>query len=749
MCTGQDEYGNATGANVRLDVVPPDSVTVEGVVGISATKVGGYEVTCYSSAVEAGQRGKATLTVVPGPQVGLTLHFTPEALAYNKLQTVTVVGRGVDVHGNMLADDIAIENVTVAPDGHHRILGDALNQLRIDLEGIYQVSANQQGNASVTATGELVVDETRPLLVLTSPERGVVTDSLSEVTVAGTVSDNLGRIGTLRVGDRPIPFPPEGGAFSIQVPLSYALNMLDVHAADPYGNTALATRAVQKSTEFHAMVAPTFETDAVDNALALVLMPEIFDDGDDTELVRDDLAHIMEFIVRSLDIASLLPNPLTEFDCINGKCRLEFDSVTTDDVIVNITLTPGRLHMRVELVKLVGNVTLYFPCDVAVICSQRPVQPLPGKVETQRVVVDSDIFLAIIDGETVAQTENTVMQMEGLEVKIEDPTGIGQAAIELLIGFLQEPLVQAIENLIVGLIQNELADALDGLFQALNINEEFVVSSPVPGQEPNTVIIRTKPKGVDIAPERMQVRVDGLSYAKFPKRPHEVLGSLGHRGCATPTALAFPPPTPLALGLHDDLVNQLVFAIWEGGTLSLDLGPEEAASLVGDFGLQDAHIKVDAFSPPVFNSCGADGDKVLERIQLGDVFLDAEAIFLGAPIRLTLWLMTEAPVDVEFAPNEAGALQIKLVIGALEPMWIEVVRNEGQFEGNDEAVIALVRDTLVPQLLSSLTESAVFTLPSIDLGSMTTAVPAGTIINFDVRDVGRDNQYLTVYGGLE
>ena len=278
-------------------------------------------MTCYSSAVDPGVRGRTTFTVVPGPQVGLTLHFTPEQLAYRKLQTVTVVGRGVDAHGNMLAADIAIENVSVSPDGHHRVVGDALDQVRIDLEGIYTVSANQKGNAGVTATGELVVDETRPLLVLTSPERGVVTDSLSEVTVAGTVSDNLGRIGTLRVGDRPIPFPPEGGDFSIKVPLSYALNMLDVHAADPYGNTAMATRAVLKSTEFHPMVAPTFETDAVDNALALVLMPEIFDDGDDTEPTRDDLAHIMEFVIRSLDIASLLPDPLTEFDCIGGKCR--------------------------------------------------------------------------------------------------------------------------------------------------------------------------------------------------------------------------------------------------------------------------------------------------------------------------------------------------------------------------------------------------------------------------------------------
>ena len=121
----------------------------------------------------------------------------------------------------------------------------------------------------------------------------------------------------------------------------------------------------------------------------------------------------------------------------------------------------------------------------------------------------------------------------------------------------------------------------------------------------------------------------------------------------------------------------------------------------------------------------------------------------GEPIHLGLWINTEAPVSVEFQHNEEGALQARLVLGELDPMWIEVVINEGRFADNDEAVVGLVQGQLVPQLPSTLTDSATFTLPSIDLGAMTQAVPEGTIINLDVREVGRDNAYLTVQGALE
>lgn len=748
-CVAQDQYGNPAAANLRLEVTPADSVTIDGTTGVSATEVGTYEVLCYAATVDEANRQKGTLTVVAGPPAGMRLRFAPEQLAYRISQQVTVTGEAVDAHGNPIAGEIPIAGLDATPAGHHRVSGTDDEKIRFDLEGVYTVSAHSKADPNLTASAPLVVDQTRPVLTLTSPERGLVTDILESVKLAGTVSDNLGRIAELRVGDLAIPVATEGGAFSIDVPLAYGINLLDVHALDPYGNEAIATRAVEKSSDYYAMAAQAFEQDGVANGAALMILPEVFDDGDHTEAVRDDLAHLMEFIIENIDFASLLPNPLTTFSCISGQCRLEFTSVTMDDVKVTLTLVPGRIHFRAELVRLAGTITLWFPCDTPVICQQRPEQPLPGTVSTNRVTLDSDIFLAIVGGETVARTENTVVEIENLAVSIQDPTGLAQAAIDLVITFLQEPLVAALEQLVVDAIENELAKALDGLFSALNVNQEFDLPSPIPGQPANTLVIKTQPKGVDIAPERLQLRVDGLAYAKFPMRPHEHLGSIGHRGCAPPTALAFPSPAPIVVGLHDDMINQLLFAIWEGGTLSLVLGPEEAASLVGSFGLQDAHITVDALLPPVYNSCRADGVNVKERVQLGDLWIEAEASFAGEPIHLGLWILTEAPITVDFAPNDEGALQARLALGELEPMWIEVVINEGRFADNDEAVIGLVQSQLIPQLLSTVSDSATFTLPSIDLGAMTPAVPAGTVINLDVRGVARDNQYLTVQGAFE
>lgn len=747
-CVAEDEHGNPAGANLRLEVTPAESVTVDGVSAVSATAVGSYEVLCYAANVDEGARASATLTVVPGAVAGLRLRFEPEQLGYRLLQQVTPIGQGVDAYGNPIAGDVPIHMIDASPAGHHRIVGSNNDKIRFDLEGIYTVTATAVSDPGLTASGELVVDQTRPLLVLTSPERGVVTDTLTTVTLSGSVSDNLGRIGALRVGELAIPVPPEGGDFSFEVPLRYAVNLLDVHALDPWGNEAVATRAVERSSDYFALTERTFESDGVDNALVLVLLQEVFDDFDHDEPVRDDIAHLFEFIVDNLDIASLLPSPLTEFDCIGGKCTIEFDDVTMDDVNVTMTLTPGRIHLRVELVKLVGSIILYFPCDVPVICQQRPLQPLPGYVSTDRVLLETDIFLAIVGGETVARTENTTMEMDGLDVRIEDPTGLGQAAIDLVVTYLREPLIAALEQLVIDLIQNELADALDQLFSALTIDERFEVPSPIPGQPANVIALRTTPKGVDIAPERAQIRLDGLVVAETPQRPREHLGSIKHVGCAPPAALSFPPPAPVVVGLHDDFINQLLFAIWEGGTLTLNLGPNESAALVGEFGLEDATIVVDALLPPVFDSCGADQEKILERVVLGDLWIEAQANFLGEPMHLGLWLLTEAPVTVQFAPNEAGALVATLVLGELDPMWIEVITNEGRFAGNDEAVISLVQGTLVPQLLSSFTEGASFELPSIDLGSLTSAVPAGTVINIDVREVARDNAYLTIEGAF-
>jgi len=594
-----------------------------------------------------------------------------------------------------------------------------------------------------------VVDITPPVLTIKSPDRGLVTRDLTEVIVAGTVSDNLGEIGELRVGDIPVSIPREGGSFSARIPLAYGVNLLDIHALDPYGHETVMTRAVEKSTEYHPMEARDFATDGIANGVALVLAQEIFDDLDHNEPTRDDLSSLFEFIIANIDFTSLVPNPLTSFSCIGGSCQLEMTSIKTDDVNVAMTLTNGRIHMRVELVKLTGVISLFFPCDVPVLCATRPVAELPGTVATNAVILDTDIAVSIVNGETITRAENTRVVIDGLDVSIPDPTGLAQAAIAFVVTAVRDPLIGIMQALVVTVVEDQVKSALGGLFSALNLDQTFDIPSPVSGQPPNTVALRTQPRGIDISPERLQVRVDGLALTQTPRRPHPHLGSIGHTGCAPAQSLTFPPPQPMVLGLHDDLINQLLFAMWEGGTTTLDLGPEESAALLGGIGLQGAHIVIDALLPPVFDSCGADGVTKKEVVEIGDLWVEAEADFGGEPLHLGLWILTEAAVTVDFANNAQGALAATLNIGDFDPFWVEVVINEGAFADNDEGVVGLVKDTLVPMLLDQFADQLTFALPSFDLSAMTSAVPAGTIVNLDVRKVGRDNAYLTVQGGLK
>ncbi len=741
-CVAKDPYGNIAAANLRLEVTPKESVTVDGLTAVSATTAGTYEVLCFAATVDEAQRGKATLTVTPGPRVGIALKAMPEALAYNLYQPITVTAFGVDTYGNALSGNIAITNLDASPAGQHTILGDSQNQIRFALEGKYTLSAKAKDDNTQTATLPVVVDQTPPVLVVTNPARGVVTDTFSEITVSGRVTDNLGEIGELKIADRLMAVGADGN-FSTKVPLKYALTLIDVYAADPYGNDVLATRAVERSNDFYPMLSPTFASDGVDDAIALVLTQEAIDDNNSTEQARDDLAQLFEFILRNIDFLSFIPNPLTTFGCIGGNCEIAVTDLSFTDVKVDLTLANGKLLMNVELVGLSGTISLFFPCD-NFLCPTRPMVELPGTIATNSVTLTTDILVSVNNGVTATEAQNTSVNIDGLVVDINDPTGFAQAAIDLVVTYIREPLLIAVELVITSLIEDQLASALDGLFSALNINQEFDLPSPVPGQPANTLVIATQPQGVDISPDRLQLRVDGLAHTKRPKRPHEHLGSIKHTGCAPSSALTFPSPAPIVLGLHDDFINQLLFGVWNGGTLSLDLSGAAAASLVGNFGLTDAIISVDSTLPPVFDSCNRPN-----TVQLGDLYLDAQASLAGDPVHLGLWISAEAPIDVEVSPNDEGGLQAKLVVGTLDPLWIEVVINEGTFADDDETVISLIRDTLVPQLLGTVGDAASFNLPTIDLGALTTAVPAGTIINLDIRDITRDNAYLTVQGALE
>ena len=736
-CFVADRYGNPT-ADATFVASAPAGVSVAGGVA-TGTAVGSYDLTCDSNAVTAANKGTGQLTITPGAIADLQLRFVPDFLSYPIDQPVRVEGIGIDAFGNPVSEDaVPVKNLSATPSGQETIFGDALDRIRFSAEGKYVVSAEAvDGGAS--ATRPLVVDQTPPLLTVTSPERGLVVDNAAPITVSGTVSDNLGEVASLTINGTPVAIPAAGGAFTAQVTPTYGLNLLQIEAKDPYDLSKVVTRAIEESTEYYAMDDTEIASSGVSNAVALMLTQEAIDDGNHTEAELDDLASIFKLFVDNIDVGAFIQNPLTTFSCIGGNCSVDFTSITTSSSTIALTLQTGKIHMHIELNDFAATITLWAPCSVSLLCATDPLA-LPGAATATKVIFDTDIVISVSGGQTTSAAENTTVVLENFGVSINDPTGILQGLITGAITLIQAPLEDGLEALIAGLVQDQVGGALSGLFDALNISQTFDIPSPV-GEGVNTVEVKMAARAVDISPERLQLRLDGISYAQNPVRPYASLGSIGHRGCSNFTSLTYPPPSPMTVGLQDSFINELLFAVWEGGTLSLVVG--EGDELGFDIPLQNLELSVDPLLPPVYNSCAGGG----ERLQLGDLYLDLKFDF-GGPAHIALWLQAEALVEVAFGLNETGGNQIQLNIGELDPMVLEIVQNEGYFAGDDQAVVELIT-SLVPQLLSTVTDKARFDLPTIDLGSLTSVVPAGTILNLDVQSVGRDNAYLTVNGALK
>jgi hypothetical protein len=760
-CLAFDAFGNQAGANLRLESEPATGLTfgevdmVSGAATIAGRQTGAWEVTCF--AINVTDLGRAAVTVTPGPRKGIRLKALPEALAYAVGQPVRIEAEGVDAWGNGLGTVVPIAGLDATPAGAHSVSGDAADRIRFNREGRFTTSAHAADAPDQTATLDLAVDETAPVITLELPARGVVTDSLQTLRFKGTVTDNLGEIERFRIAGTDVPVADGSGAFDVSLPLAYGLNLFDMVAADPYGHEALATRAAERSSDFYALSGRTLATDAIESAMAVVLTQQAIDDGVQNDGKRDDLASIVKYVLENINFAEFITNPIVQFPCIGGTCHVDLTAVTFESVTVNMPLKDGRIGIEAILGGFGGTLQLAFPCSTPILCSSNPML-LPGTLGIERILVRADIALAIVNGEVQASAENTDVELENITVDLQIPLGLGaltSGLLNALLDAIEAPIILVVEQVMMAVIQDQVANAFGSLFSALNLDLDFDLPAIVPGREPNTISLETRPQDISINPERIQLRMDALAAAQNPSRPHPHLGSIGHTGCAPARALTFPPPAPITVGLHDDLINQLLFAVWEGGTLNVALTPPASDALLGSFGFNGATLTVDALLPPVFNTCqpvldsGTRDPAIVDRAQLGEIYAEIKLPWDGAEARIALWIMAEAPLQVTFEENAEGVRVARLVLDEITPLFVEVVANEGPFEGDDAAIQGLVSDLLIPQILTTVQDSAAFALPSIDLGALTTAVPPGTTINLNVQNTGRDNAYLTIFGKLE
>ncbi|MFT7623141.1 MAG: hypothetical protein ACI9WU_002318, partial [Myxococcota bacterium] len=147
-----------------------------------------------------------------------------------------------------------------------------------------------------------------PTVVIHSPDRGVTMSYADSVAVDGEFATTHGQLqefifngASLAVGG--------SGPFEVTIPFpDHGMNFVSAEVIDPSGQ-GRAVRSFLMGEGFYDTTSGAVTETLVTNGLLAYLGRDLWDDDDLTDV--DDVATVAHLVLASLDVASLIPQPLT------------------------------------------------------------------------------------------------------------------------------------------------------------------------------------------------------------------------------------------------------------------------------------------------------------------------------------------------------------------------------------------------------------------------------------------------------
>lgn len=192
------------------------------------------------------------------------------------------------------------------------------------------------------------------------------------------------------------------------------------------------------------------------------------------------------------------------------------------------------------------------------------------------------------------------------------------------------------------------------------------------------------------------------------------LGSILRMDCGQgPDLFQMPMTHPMEAALHLDLVNQAIYAFWWAGGLSTQI---DANMVQGDLppGITGLRIRTAPMLPPILTDCQKSTRGV--HLQIADLEIDATVTIDGQEIPISAWLQADLEADVKVID---GRLAFDIDPG-FAVIVVDITRLGGDLAGQDEAVVALIRATVLDLLVhqGAATGVAGVPLPALDLDTL-------------------------------
>jgi len=511
-----------------------------------------------------------------------------------------------------------------------------------------------------------------PLLEVTEPARGAFLPG--PVTVRGSAVPGTGTLSSLEANDLAVDWDDQGGFEEILDP-GPGLLILGVRLEDDLGERAVDGRAVQ--------VGPVYSPGAVvPRAIGLQLGPEVLDD-DAADI--DDLARIAELAVEDPEFSAAFVGTTFSGDSYD----VELTSMSLEWAEIDLAPTDGVLLLDTVL----HDVFVTFDATALGFLT------VSGWASMDQMSLAMDLSVHTTSGGVQVEALSAAASIQGFDWDVEWVPGWVE-------DLLKEGVVSTMED---GLEDQalELVDELVG-----ETLEAFALDTTFGDDDEMRLVMGLS--AAEVAREGLVVWMDASVSASRPgvELPPGA-GSLRTDG--PPASLPRSTSAPVLAVVDDDLVNQGLFAIWAGGTLTdLHFSGPELLLMTGGESLPPpigpvAQLAVDGLLPPVLAppSGALDMDLAIGELWFDLLREDGE--------RLTVSLNVSTGADL--VVDGSGAITVSL---DTRPVFMNIQAGMIAWpEGLDPGDLASLFRLSTPSLLGKSTALLPgFPAPEIPIGEM-------------------------------
>jgi len=235
-----------------------------------------------------------------------------------------------------------------------------------------------------------------------------------------------------------------------------------------------------------------------------------------------------------------------------------------------------------------------------------------------------------------------------------------------------------------------------------------------------------------------------------PNLGHNVKGTVTRSGCCIggTDAIGLPLASkPLELGLHDDMINEVVFALYNGGALKFDLTEADLGQDLSQYGIDSLVMHIDFWLPPIITGCKRPKNQL--TVEIGDMGIHATMNLMGMPVDMQLFASAAFDASFEIVDGKDGP-ELSVKIDRVSFLDVEVARLDGALVGAEDMIRGMIKDTLLPMVIEQIAGKSLgsFPIPSMDLHAMDPSIPVGTEIKIVPEELIRKNAYTVLAGHM-